>query len=342
MNWNEIREKLKEPFLPEEIEWRVGSTTHDKTRGLAVAYVTNRAIQDRLDDTFGPSGWQNEFRVWKGESQICGISVWDDEKGQWITKWDGADDSQTEATKGGLSDAMKRAAYQWGIGRYLYKLPSSWVAIEPIGKSFRLKETPQLPDWALPKGYQKTQKSGNKQTTTTTTVTKEQPSPATGKVQPETGKDQGAMLGKIPQPQIAAYYARLTKVGCAPKMGEIIARTILPRDAFHEDNTISWSKVSEDDFKRLCDVYDSDKWETIMQAIFYRYTSKSGATSEIINLIVQHLLHGKQCLDIKTGLPMWCYVSKEDFDTLWNTFRGNNWQEYFNRMNGATDLRDVG
>jgi hypothetical protein len=159
---------------------------------------------------------------------------------------------------------------------------------------------------------------------------------------PETGKDQGTMLGKIPQPQIAAYYARLTKVGCAPKMGEIIARTILPREAFHEDNTISWSKVSEEDFKRLCNVYESDRWETIMDAIFNRYTAKSGATPDIVSLIVQDILLGKKCTDLKTGNPMWSYVSKEDFEILWNTFRGNNWQDYFNKMNGASDLRDAG
>jgi len=161
MDWSTIQGKLKEPFRPDEIEWRVGSTNGDKTKGLALAYVTNRAIQDRLDDVFGPSNWQNEFRPWKSDSQICGISVWDDDKQQWITKWDGADDSQTEAIKGGLSDSMKRSAYQWGIGRYLYKLPQTWVAIEACGKSYRLKETPKLPLWALPKDY----KTDCKQTT---------------------------------------------------------------------------------------------------------------------------------------------------------------------------------
>src|SRR5512135_1523528 len=47
--------------------------------------------------------------------QICGISVWYDEKQHWITKWDGADDSQMEAVKGGLSDSMNRAACQGAL-----------------------------------------------------------------------------------------------------------------------------------------------------------------------------------------------------------------------------------
>ena len=147
----EIMNRLKEPFEPSEIEWRVGATTQSKDKGMALAYVTNRAIQNRLDDVFGCFGWKNEYREWRGNSQLCGISVL--HNGEWITKWDGADDSQTEATKGGLSDAMKRAAYQWGIGRYLYNLPVAWVPIKQAGKSYVIAQEPTLPAWALPKGY---------------------------------------------------------------------------------------------------------------------------------------------------------------------------------------------
>lgn len=147
MDPQEIMKKLQEPFPPQDIEWRVGATNKEKTKGIALAYVTNRAIMNRLDSLFGPFGWRNEFREWKGNSQLCGISVlWN---GEWITKWDGADDSQTEAVKGGLSDAMKRAGYQWGIGRYLYNLENTWVPIE----NGRLKQEPRLPSWALPEGY---------------------------------------------------------------------------------------------------------------------------------------------------------------------------------------------
>lgn len=158
MDSKEIMTKLQAPFLPDEIEWRVGSTTRDKKKGLALAYVTNRAIQNRLDDVFGVFGWKNEFAEWKDKSQICGISIWDEDKKEWITKYDGADDSNMDPTKGGLSDAMKRAAYQWGIGRYLYKLPATWVPLKQIGNSYALAETPQLPKWALPEEYKPTDK----------------------------------------------------------------------------------------------------------------------------------------------------------------------------------------
>ena len=157
----DIMKQLQEPFPPQDIEWRVGSTNADKTKGIALAYVTNRAIMNRLDDIFGPFGWKNEFKEWKGTSQLCGISVlWG---GEWITKWDGADDSQTEAVKGGLSDAMKRAGYQWGIGRYLYNLENQWVDIVPAGRSYRLKSEPTLPDWALPEDFRRVKSSTSAQ-----------------------------------------------------------------------------------------------------------------------------------------------------------------------------------
>jgi hypothetical protein len=144
--------QLQAPFKPDEVEWRVGVTSSDKTKGLVLAYVTNRAIQNRLDEVFGVFGWKNEFREWKKDGQLCGISV--NHEGEWITKFDGADDSNMEATKGGLSDAMKRAAYQWGIGRYLYELPNVWMPIKKQGSSYVLTDTPKLPAWALPEGYE--------------------------------------------------------------------------------------------------------------------------------------------------------------------------------------------
>ena len=56
----------------------------------------------------------------------------------WVTKTDGADDTTIEGAKGGISDALKRAAVQFGIGRYLYhpsafdanKKPASWATPE--------------------------------------------------------------------------------------------------------------------------------------------------------------------------------------------------------------------
>ena len=142
-----MRAGLSKPFAPEDLEWRIQVTSKDKTSGLAVPYVTNRAIQDRLDDVVGPENWHNEFKSWHGngkrEAQICGISIYFEGRG-FITKWDGAEDTDVEPIKGGLSDSMKRSAVQWGIGRVLYKMNPIWVGIEQKGSSYVIKDSERV------------------------------------------------------------------------------------------------------------------------------------------------------------------------------------------------------
>lgn len=154
--------KLKDCFEPNDIEWRLqqcGKTKDGKIWGMALAYVTNRAIMNRLDEVCGPENWKNEFKAAPDGGILCGISIKIGE--EWVTKWDGAENTDIEAVKGGLSGAMKRAAVQWGIGRYLYKLEESWINANENG-AYRGKtkdgttfkwDAPALPAWALPKGY---------------------------------------------------------------------------------------------------------------------------------------------------------------------------------------------
>ena len=160
--------KLSEPFDAWDIEWFLGATLQDKSKGLAIPFITNRAVQERLDNVCGPDGWRNEYQalgerelfdknnqsIGKKSSQLCGISIWSETRQEWVTKWDGAEESDIEAIKGSLSSAMKRAAVQWGIGRYLYYLESPWVEIEQQGRSYRIKPNQEiiLPGWALPGG----------------------------------------------------------------------------------------------------------------------------------------------------------------------------------------------
>ncbi len=103
---------------------------------------------DRLDEVIGPENWRDEYKSGPDGGVICGLSLRIGD--EWIEKWDGADIPDFEAIKGGLSDAFKRVGVKWGIGRYLYRLESSWVPCEMHGKSITLKSTPPLPSWALP------------------------------------------------------------------------------------------------------------------------------------------------------------------------------------------------
>nr|WP_325204310.1 Rad52/Rad22 family DNA repair protein [uncultured Oscillibacter sp.] len=148
-----IQAELARPFAPEDLEWRLQKAIEAQKRGIAVPFVTNRAIQNRLDDVVGPDCWYNDFKPWhtagKKEAQICGISIYFEGKG-FITKWDGAEDSDIEPIKGGLSDSMKRAAVQWGIGRILYNMEPVWVNIEQKGKSWYIQKSERV---TLDKAY---------------------------------------------------------------------------------------------------------------------------------------------------------------------------------------------
>ncbi len=144
--------QLSAPFAPDDVEWKPGATTRDKKKGLAMAYITARAVQERLDEVFTPGGWKNEFRAGPDGGVICRIYFKTgevDEAGaaEWAWREDGADNTDVEAVKGGLSNAMKRTGAALGIGRYLYKLPSQWVPLDERG---RFAQTPRIPREYLP------------------------------------------------------------------------------------------------------------------------------------------------------------------------------------------------
>jgi hypothetical protein len=150
--------KLGEPFPPERVEWRAGSTNQDKSKALALAYIDSRAVMDRFDDAVGPENWQNDYRTGPDGGVLAGIGI--RIGGEWVWKWDGAENSDFEGVKGGLSDSFKRAAVKWGIGRYLYDVPAIWVDCEQRGKTVVLKSKPKLPDWAMPKAAKPTPPTG--------------------------------------------------------------------------------------------------------------------------------------------------------------------------------------
>lgn len=130
---DDIYRRLSMPFPTSSISWRVGSTNErdGKTFGLPLAYIDARDVMDRLDDVVGPQNWQDKYSF-AGPKTICAIGI---NVGEWVWKEDGAGDTNYEADKGALSDAFKRAAVRWGIGRYLYGLKSGLVEVEKRGKN---------------------------------------------------------------------------------------------------------------------------------------------------------------------------------------------------------------
>lgn len=119
---------LSKEFPRDAVHWRAQSMTRDGTKAMALAYIDARDVMDRLDEVCGPANWQSKFTETAKGRVICsiGIKVGD----EWVWKSDGAGDTAVEGEKGGVSDALKRAAVQWGVGRYLYRLSTPWVPCE--------------------------------------------------------------------------------------------------------------------------------------------------------------------------------------------------------------------
>lgn len=113
-----------------DVELRVSQIQKTKTGTYAVLLVYKNARVDMkiLDEVFGSLNWTREHSMIDGRL-FCTVSVWDEEKGQWISKQDVGVPSNSEATKGEVSDAFKRACFNFGIGRELYSAPEIRVKL---------------------------------------------------------------------------------------------------------------------------------------------------------------------------------------------------------------------
>jgi hypothetical protein len=130
----ETQAKLRAPI---PYQWKIQSKSKDKRSGSFVAYIDARDVMDVLDATVGADGWQDEYQaIYDGagalKGVVCKLSI---KSGKdWITKADIGTPSDYESEKGAYSDAFKRAAVKWGIGRFLYSLEILWLPINDYGE----------------------------------------------------------------------------------------------------------------------------------------------------------------------------------------------------------------
>jgi hypothetical protein len=145
----ELTEALAAPFDPRQVKFKPAVVSGH--RALALAYIDARVIQDRLDDVLGVTGWQDEYECLPDGSVVCRLRLRLGD--EWITKMDVGGQSEQpdegDRRKAAFSDALKRAAVKFGIGRYLYRLPQQWCDYDPQKRQFT--RTPTLPPFALPK-----------------------------------------------------------------------------------------------------------------------------------------------------------------------------------------------
>lgn len=120
----------------DEVDARIAMV---KQNGLSLLlYKDARCDQNILDETVGPLNWQRHHTR---DNANCIVSIWDEEKKQWIEKEDTGTESFTEKEKGLASDSFKRACFNFGIGRELYTAPFIWIPssecnIKPSGQKF--------------------------------------------------------------------------------------------------------------------------------------------------------------------------------------------------------------
>jgi len=91
--------------------------------GRTFKYITARQVMNRLDDVLGPENWRDEYTIAGEHSVIWRLTIRLPD-GQELTKVDaggaaGMSDAGDDE-KSGFSDAFKRAAVKFGVGRYLY------------------------------------------------------------------------------------------------------------------------------------------------------------------------------------------------------------------------------
>lgn len=119
----------------EELKKEISYKLRQGPGGKQYAYIDARQVADLLDEVVGPSNWKDEFQL-IGENLFCGLSIKIDN--EWVTKWDVGTESNIEEEKGQASDAFKRSAVKWGVGRFLYSLDTK----NGNGHSPTLKQSP--------------------------------------------------------------------------------------------------------------------------------------------------------------------------------------------------------
>jgi hypothetical protein len=143
-----LMKALAAPFEPSEVKFKPAVVSGN--RALALAYVDARVIQDRLDEVLGVVGWQDDYECLPDGSVVCRLRI--RVGGEWLTKVDVGGPSEQpdegDRRKAAFSDALKRAAVKFGVGRYLYRLPSQWVDYDPHKRQF--VKPPRVPESALP------------------------------------------------------------------------------------------------------------------------------------------------------------------------------------------------
>lgn len=141
---NAVAVELRKPFRPNQVYWKPGSINDERTLALALVYADLRAYQNRLDEVCGMD-WSVTYTPW-GDRIVCHLTI------------NGITRSSTGEQNGDDSPevvAFRRACAMFGLGRYLYNLPSLWVEYDPQSRSFTERAKARL-DMVVGQHYKRT------------------------------------------------------------------------------------------------------------------------------------------------------------------------------------------
>lgn len=123
----QIARELAAPFHLDQIDLKPGATTKDKARCLAMPYADLRAYEWRLDEAAGLENWSTTYQM-TARGIVCALTICGVTKsgiGDYPT-----DPGDENAATSAQAQAFKRACSAFGLGRYLYELPSLWCAYD--------------------------------------------------------------------------------------------------------------------------------------------------------------------------------------------------------------------
>jgi len=122
-----VKDLVFRPLRADEIEVRHSDPEYGKVKLLL--YKNARVDMNILDETVGPLNWQRDYHK-EGELLFCKIGIKHPKTGEWIWKTDTGSPTEYDAEKGWVSDAFKRTAVCFGIGRELYTGPKIVIPVD--------------------------------------------------------------------------------------------------------------------------------------------------------------------------------------------------------------------
>lgn len=164
MEPQEVYQKLRQPFEPRFIDWKINNYNSAKTKAMITFHIDARAVQHRLNEVLGVEGWSFTYTELEKDEGVHGkltIFVTPDkmkyEKSgedcllREVTREDvgyASTTNKAEWYKDAVSDALKRCAVHFGVGHFLYALPYLWIELtEPGQKYLNDDQTEYISNW---------------------------------------------------------------------------------------------------------------------------------------------------------------------------------------------------